>query len=111
MSDAELESRLSQRMSEHETPPDQGAFPVPDVLEDQAKKRIEEIVFGELKLPPQRKREVAARITEEIHEVLVVATQESHSGPIPSSREMKGYEDASPGMADRVMRMAEKEQS
>jgi uncharacterized membrane protein len=111
MSDAEPESHLRQRMSEHETPPDQGAFPVPDALETQTKKRIEDIVLSELELPQQRKREIAARITEEIHEVLVVATQESHSGPIPSSREMRGYEIASPGLADRVMKMAEIEQS
>src|SRR6202034_4192812 len=35
---------------------------------------------------------------------------QSHIGPLPPSREFAGYEQALPGAADRVLRMAESEQ-
>ena len=37
-------------------------------------------------------------------------SQEFSSGPIPSSSEMKGYEEALPGMADRIMKVFENQQ-
>jgi len=36
--------------------------------------------------------------------------QQSHSGPLPSSREFRGYNTVLPGAADRILRMAEREQ-
>lgn len=36
--------------------------------------------------------------------------QQSHSGPLPSAREFRGYNDVLPGAAERILAMAELEQ-
>ncbi|MDG9783080.1 DUF2335 domain-containing protein [Metapseudomonas otitidis] len=62
-------------------------------------------VLGELLEKPTTKaalsRVVSAAIT--LH-------QERHSGPLPSPRQMKEYENCLPGAAERIMAMAEREQ-
>ncbi len=41
---------------------------------------------------------------------LSIAQQEMYSGPIPDPESMKKYEEIKPGFADRLLKMAEKEQ-
>ena len=52
-----------------------------------------------------------ARVKEAASVVKAMLIQQSHSGPLPSSHEFRGYNDVVPGAADRLLRMAEKEQS
>ena len=43
-------------------------------------------------------------------EELVGYLESLHSGPLPSAKEMRGYEQALPGLANRIMKMAEAQQ-
>lgn len=40
----------------------------------------------------------------------IVARQQTYSGPIPPASEMKAYDEASPGLADRIMKVYENQQ-
>ena len=44
-------------------------------------------------------------------EVVLVAAAEMRSGPLPSPDDMRGYEEILPGAADRILTMAESEQT
>lgn len=59
--------------------------------------------------------EVLSELTEERREKLtsgmMVVMQQSYRGPIPPAREMKEYKDALPDAPDRILKMAEYEQS
>lgn len=50
------------------------------------------------------------RIREAANVVHALMIQQSHSGPLPSSREFRGYEIVLPGSANRLLEMAEREQ-
>lgn len=50
------------------------------------------------------------RIREAANVVHAMMIQQSHSGPLPSSREFRGYEVVLPGSANRLLEMAEREQ-
>lgn len=57
----------------------------------------------------ERVEENLERVEERVG--LVEQTMTIHSGPLPPSDELKRYEEIQPGLADRIMRMAEKEQT
>lgn len=68
----------------------------------------------EEKYPPAETEVVPEKIlkklpVQEREQLLAIVKQ--HSGPIPSSEEMKNYEMVLPGAADRIISMAEKEQN
>lgn len=47
---------------------------------------------------------------EEVKEALMVIRSEMYSGPIPSPEALARYEEIQPGAADRILKMAEKQQ-
>jgi uncharacterized membrane protein len=55
-------------------------------------------------IPPEKRAKAAVIIREVISEV------SQHSGPLPQHTDMAAYEAICPGFAERIMRMAEKEQ-
>ena len=60
-------------------------------------------------LRPETPPEVADRLRQ--LEIVSVERSISHAGPLPPASEFKGYEDVLPGAADRILSLAEKEQS
>lgn len=44
------------------------------------------------------------------HQSIAVSQQKFYSGPIPDAESLQKYEEVCPGFAERLMRMAEKEQ-
>ena len=47
---------------------------------------------------------------EEVKEALMIIKSETYSGPIPPPRALAEYEQIQPGAADRILKMAEKQQ-
>lgn len=47
---------------------------------------------------------------EEVKEALMIIRSEMYSGPIPPPEALARYEDIQPGAADRILKMAEKQQ-
>lgn len=47
---------------------------------------------------------------EEVKEAIMVIRSETYSGPIPPPRALAEYEQIQPGAADRILKMAEKQQ-
>ncbi len=47
---------------------------------------------------------------EEVREALMIIREEMYSGPIPSPEALEHYEKIQPGAADRILKMAEKQQ-
>ena len=64
---------------------------------------VEPVVETILQAAPAEKRK-------EVLEALTIIQQESFSGPIPHPRIMAGYEQVLPGSADRILKMAERQQ-
>lgn len=64
---------------------------------------VEPAVETILQAAPAEKRK-------EVLEALTIIQQESFSGPIPHPRIMAGYEQVLPGSADRILKMAERQQ-
>lgn len=60
-------------------------------------------------LRPETPPEVAARLKQ--LEIVSVERSFSYAGPLPPASEFKGYEEVLPGAADRILSLAEKEQS
>lgn len=69
---------------------------ITDKLSSNDIKRIAQILSGNLTLKQQKS---------------VTQTQTFHQGPLPPAHEFEKYEQIQPGMADRIMGMAEKEQN
>ncbi|WP_156114494.1 DUF2335 domain-containing protein [Paracoccus sanguinis] len=91
-----------------ETTGDKEALPTIDV------RREVENVAGELlrDVSPETLEIFAARLSAILSpRVKAVIKQEMFSGPLPHPKHLKGYEDTTPGAADRILTMAEKAQS
>lgn len=63
----------------------------------------------------QEEEEVVAELMDAVHSGQVTLVRQMvrrafHSGPVPSSSELRAYEDVLPGLADRLVVLAEKEQ-
>jgi uncharacterized membrane protein len=71
-------------------------LPISDALEELLKAKLSEFV------PEPKKQEV----TRVIHEVFA-----SFQGPLPPPSILRGYDEISPGAADRIIAMAEREQA
>lgn len=85
-----------------ETPIIQNTDETPDVPTVNAE-IVEPAVETILQAAPAEKRK-------EVLEALTIIQQESFSGPIPHPRIMAGYEQVLPGSANRILKMAERQQ-
>ncbi|QOE08393.1 DUF2335 domain-containing protein [Pseudomonas asiatica] len=62
-------------------------------------------VIGELMRPEAKK------IISSVVSTAIIKSEERHSGPLPSPKQLKQYEECHPGLAERIVTMAEKEQA
>lgn len=60
-------------------------------------------------LPPEKREAVIETLPPEKRKAVCSIRATQFSGPLPSSEEMQGYEQAHPGAADRILSMAEGE--
>lgn len=66
----------------------------------------QEIVEELERLPEEERQEILGQVVVETRELKV----DFHKGPIPPAEEFRKYEAVQPGAADRILRIAEKEQ-
>lgn len=99
----------------HETPPDQpaGHQGLPNRADGQpAGTHLTALEETEL---DQEEEEVVAELMDAVQSGRVTLVRQMvrrafHSGPVPSSSELRAYEDVLPGLADRLVVLAENEQ-
>lgn len=72
-----------------------------DILANEVSGNIEEILEELEKKPRDEQKELLIRI---------IQREEHHRGPLPHPRILEGYETTCPGAADRIIKMAEKQQ-
>lgn len=86
------EGRERSRQPKRDHKPDDGEPPVPQTIEAELQQKIPDL--------PREKRELV---------VSVVREHIEHSGPLPSPRTLADYDQISPGFAERIVGMAERD--
>lgn len=61
--------------------------------------------------PSSQNSEIDGASSPPTEQMSIIAQQMSYSGPLPPSSEMRKYDEITPGAADRILAMAEKEQA
>ena len=78
---------------------------IPTELQELNEKDLPELAEILNTLPPDKQQGIIKEI-----QMLSAVKQESFSGPLPHPQILRGYEDIKEGFAERILRMAEKEQ-